>query len=242
MIDVNLLLSCIAWRDLWKKSHILHRDISSGNVLVGIDPKTSRPRGYPIDLDLAIKVDDLGKPIEDTPSSKHRTGTAPFMALDLLRKPKRRFPDWHLPRFDVESFIWVFCWTLHHFDAPRVSAHGAESERDWKEAPLFDGAFEIGETRWHLKASKLRWAKEAESAPSPIEIDPSFGSLIPLMWILLEQVVDAYNFEDTLVASKKPRKEEEFAILNGKLEVDNIIRIIEEFQTTEGLSISTVHI
>lgn len=40
------------------------------------------------------------------------------MALDLLQPPKigdaiSLFPTFHLPRYDIESFIWVFLWLIH---------------------------------------------------------------------------------------------------------------------------------
>lgn len=76
------------------------------------------PRGVVIDLDIAVYVSkEWGIPL-NPPSSHHRTGTTPFMALDLLQPPKigeaiSLFPTFHLPRYDLESFIWVFLWLIH---------------------------------------------------------------------------------------------------------------------------------
>ncbi|KAG8739024.1 hypothetical protein FRC10_006252 [Ceratobasidium sp. 414] len=66
-----------AIHDLYIKGKILHRDVSVNNLMVQID----RPwEGVLLDLDLAHeeKVDS------QNPTSPHRTGTLPFMALDLL--------------------------------------------------------------------------------------------------------------------------------------------------------------
>ncbi|CAE6482935.1 unnamed protein product [Rhizoctonia solani] len=57
------------------KRGLLHCDISIGNLMY--DPKTQEP--YLIDADLGKKVDKLG-----SPSSNYRTGTLPFMAIDLF--------------------------------------------------------------------------------------------------------------------------------------------------------------
>ncbi|CAE6474389.1 hypothetical protein ACGC1H_006210 [Rhizoctonia solani] len=76
---------------------ILHCDISVGNLMY--DPKTQEP--YLIDADLGKSVNQLG-----TPSSNHRTGTLPFMAIDLLVA----VPPPHLYRHDLESFFYVLVW------------------------------------------------------------------------------------------------------------------------------------
>lgn len=70
--------------------------------------------GKLVDFDMARHVDSkTGRPLSNTPSADGRTGTIPFMAADLCRRPPHNhFPRWHLPRYDLESFIWVFVWIL----------------------------------------------------------------------------------------------------------------------------------
>lgn len=85
-----------------------------------------------------------------------RSGTGPFMALDRIQRPNLSvdvLPRWHLPRYDVESFIWVFCWTLHHFGP--ITPHS--NERQWVESSRLDRAFY---NRDHLiaRTKKLQWA------------------------------------------------------------------------------------
>ncbi|QRV85648.1 hypothetical protein RhiJN_13666 [Ceratobasidium sp. AG-Ba] len=76
---------------------ILHCDISVGNMMY--DPLGQEP--YLIDGDLGKSVKNL-----DSPSSDHRTGTLPFMAIDLLvAKPPK-----HMYRHDLESFFYVLIW------------------------------------------------------------------------------------------------------------------------------------
>ena len=83
---------------LYVKGKILHRDISSNNIII-TDPATANGfKGMLIDLDLA-KVIDSG------PSgARHRTGTMQFMAVEVLRKAD------HTYRHDLESFFYVLLW------------------------------------------------------------------------------------------------------------------------------------
>ncbi|KAG2352318.1 hypothetical protein BDR07DRAFT_1204184, partial [Suillus spraguei] len=56
------------------------------------------------DYDLSSLIDDQG------PRGNERTGTVPFMALDLLSAKAQRGEVKHLCRHDLESFMWVFIW------------------------------------------------------------------------------------------------------------------------------------
>lgn len=74
------------------------------------------------DLDLAVGVDVKSK------SSKHRTGTTPFMAFDLLE----RDPIVHMYRHDLESLFYVLVWITSRFE------NGVEIKdpplQDWAES------------------------------------------------------------------------------------------------------------
>jgi hypothetical protein len=50
-------------------------------------------------------------PIPDQASSKQRTGTLPFMAIDLLEKN----PPLHGYRHDLESFMWVILFHIGQY-------------------------------------------------------------------------------------------------------------------------------
>ncbi|KID73425.1 uncharacterized protein G6M90_00g062590 [Metarhizium brunneum] len=87
-----------AHQSLYTVGNILHRDISSNNIII-TNPETADGfRGMLIDLDLA-KVRDSG------PSgARHQTGTMQFMAIQVLRGVD------HTYRHDLESFFYVLLW------------------------------------------------------------------------------------------------------------------------------------
>ncbi|KAI8963080.1 hypothetical protein F5Y11DRAFT_320796 [Daldinia sp. FL1419] len=87
-----------AHQSLYVKGKILHRDISSNNIIITKPEMANGFKGMLIDLDLA-KVRDSG------PSgARHQTGTMQFMAIEVLRKTD------HTYRHDLESFFYVLLW------------------------------------------------------------------------------------------------------------------------------------
>jgi hypothetical protein len=58
------------------------------------------------DYDLSSLANVVG------PQGNERTGTVPFMALDLLTAKAQRGEVKHLYRHDLESFMWVFAWVF----------------------------------------------------------------------------------------------------------------------------------
>lgn len=66
--------------------------------------------GVLIDLDLALDINTTGK---QPASSLHRTGTLPFMALDLLHDDDN-YPQYH--RHDLESFVYVLAWIAARYE------------------------------------------------------------------------------------------------------------------------------
>ncbi|KAJ7791154.1 hypothetical protein B0H14DRAFT_2274493, partial [Mycena olivaceomarginata] len=74
----------------------IHRDISIGNLMFKQIGDTVY--GVLNDFDLAVQLND-----EPRSTSKQRTGTKPYMAIDLL-VPQ---PPYHLYRHDLESFLYV---------------------------------------------------------------------------------------------------------------------------------------
>ncbi|KAM3556916.1 hypothetical protein ARSEF4850_005304 [Beauveria asiatica] len=87
-----------AHQSLYLKGEILHRDISSNNIIIPSPGKADGFKGMLIDLDLA-KERDSG------PSgARHRTGTMQFMAIEVLRGVN------HTYRHDLESFFYVLIW------------------------------------------------------------------------------------------------------------------------------------
>ena len=82
---------------LWRKGYH-HRDISPANIMYYHDG--DRVVGVLNDWDLATALSASSIPNTD------RTGTIPFMALQLVSIENTV----HLLRHDAESFIWVLLW------------------------------------------------------------------------------------------------------------------------------------
>ncbi len=83
---------------------ILHRDISLGNVMFWED-KHGKKRGVLLDLDLAF-VQNY-KEHRSHGTDTHRTGTLPFMAIDLLKT--------HLAHHDIESILWLLIFVTSEY-------------------------------------------------------------------------------------------------------------------------------
>jgi Fungal protein kinase len=83
-------------------------------------------------------------------SNTERTGTMPFMALDVLESITASSPQQHLYRYDVESFLWVAIWVCGTFE------HGKEREnppfKDWTQ----------GDAN-HCRAKKLVFLDDKDS-------------------------------------------------------------------------------
>lgn len=114
-----------AHRSLYLKGGILHRDISSNNIIITNPGRSKGFNGMLIDLDLA-KERDSG------PSgARHQTGTMQFMAIEVLRGID------HTYRHDLESFFYVLLWMCARCSWDRFSGSGeekpAESDlRNWE--------------------------------------------------------------------------------------------------------------
>ncbi|KAK7398244.1 hypothetical protein QQX98_012379 [Neonectria punicea] len=116
-----------AHQSLYVAGNILHRDISSNNIIITKPEAADGFRGMLIDLDLA-KERDSG------PSgARHQTGTMQFMAVEVLR----RFD--HTYRHDLESFFYVLLWMC-----ARQSWHNGFSEQEKRPRQSLLRKWEIG--------------------------------------------------------------------------------------------------
>ncbi|KAL7937847.1 serine/threonine-protein kinase Sgk2 [Trichoderma chlorosporum] len=89
-----------AHESLYTVGNILHRDISSNNIIITDEKAADGFKGMLIDLDLAkIICRDT-----DPSGAQHQTGTMQFMAIEVLRKAD------HTYRHDLESFFYVLIW------------------------------------------------------------------------------------------------------------------------------------
>ncbi|KAJ3487009.1 hypothetical protein NLI96_g3836 [Meripilus lineatus] len=101
------LINCL--HNLRYKANIVHRDISLGNLMYErLDDKTIRL--ILNDFDLAAKVKDNGDPLFKH-ASKHRTGTLPFMAHELVSEVNTHSVT-HYLRHDYESVFFVALWVV----------------------------------------------------------------------------------------------------------------------------------
>nr|AEN14453.1 protein kinase [Lentinula edodes] len=107
---------------LYERVGILHRDLSSGNIMYR--RKNGKVYGVLNDFDLSSRVRDMDK----GPTSKQRTGTRPFMSLDLLN------PVWgggHLYRHDLESLFYIMLCLACRYEAPGVASPDPRPYSEW---------------------------------------------------------------------------------------------------------------
>ncbi|PSR76325.1 hypothetical protein PHLCEN_2v8557 [Hermanssonia centrifuga] len=107
---VDQMLDCL--HDLRYKANILHRDVSKNNIMY--EMRDNRPQFILIDYDLAKEVIGLDA-FRRSSTGKHRTGTLPFMAYELVKDIARYGEPGHVPvvhrlRYDFESLFWVALW------------------------------------------------------------------------------------------------------------------------------------
>ncbi|KAF9077874.1 hypothetical protein BDP27DRAFT_328966 [Rhodocollybia butyracea] len=95
------VFNCYRW--LCEYAKVLHRDLSVANIMFR---RGSNGRVYGVlnDFDHAVRI---GPAIPQ--SSHQRTGTAPFMAIDILNEIP---PPVHLYRHDLESLYYVLVCTV----------------------------------------------------------------------------------------------------------------------------------
>ncbi|KAG1733221.1 uncharacterized protein EDB91DRAFT_646737 [Suillus paluster] len=73
---------------------------------------------------------DLSSTTHDGPSGNERTGTVPFMAIDLLTPAAINGEVEHLYRHDAESFIWVLTWVSLRYEGGELLSKGRPLD-DW---------------------------------------------------------------------------------------------------------------
>ncbi|CEJ94306.1 hypothetical protein VHEMI09846 [[Torrubiella] hemipterigena] len=154
-----------AHRSLLWDPHVLHRDISGGNIIIIIRSAGGTSQGVLIDLDRAMNLD-----IEH-PKGGHFTGTRLFTAIGLLTS------DAHTYRHDLESFFYLFIWLvicqgeehLPEASETKAWAHDDRFEsanarrRDMKKDRFqlvleqFDAKYEdLKDLTWRLRAALFR--------------------------------------------------------------------------------------
>jgi serine/threonine protein kinase len=92
---------------------ILHRDISENNLMIFRAECSAEAVGILNDFDMATERLPDAKETEVS-AAHHRTGTLPFMALELVDNDEA--DPIHLYRHDLESFFYILIWAATHYD------------------------------------------------------------------------------------------------------------------------------
>ncbi|KAF8958358.1 hypothetical protein BDZ97DRAFT_1762234 [Flammula alnicola] len=229
---ISVLIDAIeAHRRLVEEKKILHRDISMNNIMMYRPtlPKETEPnptdegdsdassiqpqiadageshqmrRGMLIDLDYALlmREDGLGR---DTATVGHRTGTLPFMAIELLTGLEDG--EEQKPRHDLESFFYVLLWICWHYAGP----NNAERQN-----------FDIMQT--HIKTWIAADTFEEVGDIKGLAMTSAAGAFDKAILRLF-----APYFEDLKPCVEKLRKKM-FPELNTDIEYQDVIDILEE--------------
>lgn len=143
------------------KAKILHRDLSINNIMWEI--RDGRYRFILIDFDMAIRVEDERGNSTYQTSSKHRTGTLPFMSFELILDAVERMAsksgDWkdlaHLLRHDYESLFYVSYWSITAFPDSE-DPHDKSMLANFAKAMELGGLEALGNAKSQLLTAPLK--------------------------------------------------------------------------------------
>ncbi|TDL22876.1 hypothetical protein BD410DRAFT_202879 [Rickenella mellea] len=195
-------------RNLYRLGYV-HRDVSSGNTYItepmqgfhilrdgGLGKETHASSGMAGDFDLCIGRDDKDRQIHS-----HRTGTLPFMAIDLLSSLQLPY---HSPIHDMESVMWVLVWVVGH---KNVDVAGDEpNPQDVKLCDDMSVANMTMDLVAHRKRSLLHILQRLTSRRS--------GNLEPFRNLLVE----GFNLVDRYVTRSEDRTSEEQTFSDEEVE------------------------
>lgn len=238
-IMANQMVQCLY--DLRYDAKILHRDISPNNIMV--EMRNGEPFFILNDFDLATFVQENGKQVYPA-SSKHRTGTLPFMAVELLQAmeaPTKRkdvrvvLQVLHRLRHDWESLLWVTLWCMLTMD-PDVSGTELQDKivdllSEWE-----TGSF----------SSMANNKKEAFDVGSRVynHIPPRFEGLIPWFqrWCnVLRQAEQVRQMQQQLPRSQLHLADRE--TLDGAITLEKLLdalQIVDDDEADSDASSSAV--
>ncbi|KAK0490315.1 hypothetical protein IW261DRAFT_1323966, partial [Armillaria novae-zelandiae] len=187
------ILQCHKW--LYEHPQILHRDISMANIMYRIDDE-GNVLGVLIDFDLSSLV-----PIKEA-TSLRRTGTPPYMALDLLVEEKDSGP--HLYRHDLEALFYVMLMICCcHSIIEKVQSNGASQLEE----------ISANFSRWFDRT--ISWNTLAELKTSffirakPLPVSPCFEGFS--LWLNLIQSQFAEGIAERTAEHTRLKKQAEAA-------------------------------
>ena len=181
----------------YKRGRVLHRDLSVNNLMIDWDRGNERHIGILSDWDLASLIDESNKVVPT--HLKHRTGTVPFMSINLLSES----PPPHRYFHDLESFFYILVWASVHFN---IEEHRCERPQNkflrWNSADL--------EAVSDTKTSFIMNPDDYESSVKE-EFRELFNTWIDALRIMFH---DAYYSREKSVSKDVTRS----ATISGRLE------------------------
>jgi hypothetical protein len=151
-----------------------------------------------------------------SPLGNERTGTVPFMTLDLLTKEGQRGEVKHLYRHDLESFMWVLPWVFLRYKDGELLTSGRP----------FD--------EWATKDAETVGEKKSFFLENLFKFQPP--GIDMRMWSLVADCLDVLYKEGSrrrgllLKLLRKPAQEEEIV---AEIERDDA-DFLNLFTSTEG--------
>jgi len=201
--------------------HILHRDISENNLMIFRAEPSADAVGILNDFDMAVERLPEVKETQVN-AAHHRTGTLPFMALELLDNHETE--PVHLYRHDLESFFYILIWGATHYDFESQTRRSTPNlMKDWlnpKTAP--DMKF------------RLLNGPYFQSAITPLKLKP-FDELWQ-KWVVPLRVVFGRAFHERTYGSSEANFDN--ITINGQVTFEKFMAAIGE--TPQGLNPKSV--
>ncbi|OSD02309.1 hypothetical protein PYCCODRAFT_1477860 [Trametes coccinea BRFM310] len=148
---VEQITNCL--HALFHDAHILHHDVSAHNIMWQPSQSPESEGEFVLcDFDLAVTIEGGASAPSNTrvATATHRTGTLPFLAIELLENPKTLHRLYH----DYESLFWVVLWCAmkadYHTEGTKRAAID-ELLNEWEEVDLKQVASQ------KRRALKMHW-------------------------------------------------------------------------------------
>ncbi|KAA1473814.1 hypothetical protein DENSPDRAFT_873011 [Dentipellis sp. KUC8613] len=190
------------------KAKILHRDLSTENLMFNRDKK-KHAYGILNDWDLCEDADTK----THTTTARHRTGTLPFMAMELLCEK----PPVHRYRHDLESFFWILIWAVFHFELNGEERPSNDLVNSWMHGTWKDMAL--------AKRDFLEGGEELAD-DLLLKVTPAFQPLIKIWVMPLRAMFMKYHSAWTAHTARKFQKRMNNARLNV---VNEVVRRDREY-------------
>ncbi|KAF5313661.1 hypothetical protein D9611_010168 [Ephemerocybe angulata] len=214
-------LDCVeCHHEAWKRGSVLHGDLSDSNIM--ISQRGGDPKGLLNDWDMASFVEAIADKISSA-HNHNRTGTLPFMALDIIYPTTRTVhPKEHWYRHDLESFFYILVWASIHYNLQ-------EKTRDKEVHPsLVPWTSGDAETHALAKNSFLRPGDDRAMLAFD-DIKPGFEEVLE-DWIepLLELIKASRESYGLALQSKTPSDRFDYSTCGGVLTFETFMDAIKQ--------------